>query len=183
MTADNTHTSAPAPGRWDLPVVKTPLSPDAVIEKLDRAARRGTLPGFEPEEGGFRVAVFGQPFDRELHARLTPTEDGCEISFSPALRAKAPVVLLVSVLISIWPGVALVDTMIPARWGWWPTWTWYLPLVIVPTVLMFPGMWKKSERAAAAHAREQIQAVASRTEGAPVGPAASEITPSVPVSR
>jgi len=182
MTADNTHVPAGTPGLWELPVVKTALPADAVLEKLDRAARRGTLPGFEPEPGGFRVAVFGQPFDRDLRGRVTPAGDGCEISFSPVLRAKAPVVLLVSVLISVWPGVALVDTMIPARWGWWATWTWYLPLVIVPTVLMLPGMWKKSERAAAAHAREQIQAVASRTGGELIEAGARGLSSPAPAS-
>ena len=56
-----------------------------------------------------------------------------------------------------------MDILTPA--SWWPTWTWYLPLVIVPTVLMAPGMWKKSERAAAEHAREQITTIAKRVEG------------------
>ena len=165
-TPDNADRAAEAPG-WDaLPAVRCGLTPDEVIHKLDRAARRGTLPGFEPSgDGGFRVAVFGNPFDRELAATVTAAEGGSLIRCEPTLNRKAPLVLLVSVLVSIWPGVALVDTMIPASWGWWPTWTWYLPLVIVPTVLMLPGMWKKSEAAARAHALEQLGAIAKRTSG------------------
>lgn len=155
--------------RWELPVVRTPASCEAVVEKLDRAARQGKLPGFETAgPGDFRVAVFGSPFDRELVASVEEGASGSEIRFAPRLLRKAPAVMLGSVAVSIWPGIAFVDILVPA--GWWPTWTWYLPLVIVPTVLMAPGMWKKSEKAAAAHALEQIGTIARRVDGEVVPP-------------
>lgn len=150
--------------RWALPRVRTALSAADVVARLDRAARRGGLPGFETEgSGDFRVAVFGNPFDRELVATIAESDGGSEIAFRPTLQRKAPTVLIASVVISIWPGIEFVDILTPT--SWWPTWTWYLPLVIVPTVLMAPGMWKKSEKAAAQHAREQITTIAKRVEG------------------
>jgi len=151
-------------GRWALPVVRTPLGPDEVVSRLDRAARRGGLPGFETEGvGDFRVAVFGNPFDRELVATISGCDGGSEVRFAPKLLRKAPAILLISVVVSVWPGIEFVDILTPT--SWWPTWTWYLPLVIIPTLLMAPGMWKKSERAAALHAREQIGVIAKRVEG------------------
>ena len=154
--------------RWELPAVRTAHSAEIVVEKLDRAARRGKLPGFESDgDGDFRVAVFGNPFDRELVATIEESDGGSVIRFAPKLLRKAPVVLGLSVVLSIWPGIEFVDILTPT--SWWATWTWYLPLVIVPTALMVPGMWKKSEKAAALHAREQIGTIAKRVDGEVVG--------------
>jgi hypothetical protein len=156
----------PASERWELPEVVAPDGRSEILAKLDRAARQGKLPGFETDPpGDFRVAVFGQPFDRELVARVEERDGGSRIRFSPRLRAKAPAVLLLSVALSLWPGVIFLDALIPASWGWWPTWTWYFPLVIVPTVLAAPGIWRKSETGAAEHAREQIATIARRLGG------------------
>ena len=150
--------------RWALPRVSAPLAPPDVIAALDRAARRGELPGFEPTgEAAFRVDVFGAPFDRALEARVAPSGDGAAITFAPRLLRKAPLVLLLSVVLTLWPGIIFVDILVPA--SWWPTWTWYVPLVVLPTLLMAPGMWRKSETAAAAHAREQIGKIAVATGG------------------
>jgi len=150
--------------RWELPRVAAPLAPADVIAALDRAARRGELPGFEPSgETAFAVDVFGSPFDRELEGRVAPSGEGAEIAFRPRLLAKAPLVLLASVVLTLWPGIIFVDILVPA--SWWPTWTWYVPLVVLPTLFMAPGMWRKSETAAAAHAREQIGKIAVATGG------------------
>jgi len=166
---------APAPAdapasparRWRLPRLRAPLEPAAVIATLDRAARRGELPGFQPRgDGAFSVDVFGAPFDRALDGRVTHAEDGAEIEFSPRLLSKAPLVLIASVVLTLWPGILFVDVLIPA--GWWPTWTWYVPVVVLPTLLMAPGMWRKSETAAATHAREQIAKIAKTTGAEPV---------------
>lgn len=163
-TTDSTPTVPDDADRWALPAVRTALSAEEIVACLDKAARRGGLPGFETSGAGdFRVAVFGNPFDRELVGTISVVDGGSEIAFRPTLLRKAPAVMLASVAVSIWPGIAFVDILTPA--SWWPTWTWYLPLVIVPTVLMAPGMWKKSERAAAQHAREQIATIAKRVEG------------------
>lgn len=166
-TSPEKQIDAPAavdPGGWSLPVVRTGLSRAEIVERLDKAARRGGLPGFETAgDGDFRVAVFGKPFDRELVARVEESAGESVIRFAPRLLKKAPLILIVSVVLSVWPGIEFVDILTPA--SWWPTWTWYLPLVIVPTVLMAPGMWKKSEAAAVGHAREQIGVIAKRVEG------------------
>lgn len=158
--------------RWRLPRLRTPAAPDEIIKTLDRAARQGKLPGFETDPPGhFRVAAFGSPFDRELVARIDQSDSASLVRFEPRLLRKAPLVVILSVLVSIWPGVEFVDVLIPASWGWWPTWTWYLPLVIVPTILMLPGIWRKSENAAAEHAREQIHKIAKRLDAETLPPA------------
>ncbi len=157
--------------RWALPRLKTRLSRDEILTTLDRTARQGKLPGFETDPpGDFRVAAFGSPFDRELVAEISARGDGSEVRFSPRLLRKAPLVLIASVVVSIWPGVEFVDALIPASWRWWPTWTWYLPLVIVPTALMLPGLWRKSENASAEHAREQIGKIAGRLDAETLPP-------------
>jgi len=176
MTQALNAKSAPPATRWTLPEVVAPASREEVIARLDRASRQGKLPGFETDPpGDFRVAVFGQPFDRELVATIESVGDGARVRFAPRLRAKAPLVLLLSVVFSLWPGVIFLDALIPSSWGWWPTWTWYFPLVIVPTLLATPALWRKSETAAAAHAREQIAIIARRTGGRVEGEAPGSI--------
>lgn len=68
---------------------------------------------------------------------------------------------MISVIVSIWPGVELMDSLIPASWNWIATWKWYLPLVIVPLPIFLPLMWRKSNRAAEDHLGEQIERISA----------------------
>lgn len=58
----------------------------------------------------------------------------------------------------------LTDALIPGAWGWWPTWTWYLPLTILPLPFILPRIWAKSGHAARQHADEQIARIAAALE-------------------
>lgn len=158
-----------------IPAIHSPYSPAELFARLDRLAVNGKLPGYEPiDEATFRVTLFGNPFDRRLIASIksgasAPEAGGCAcqgstIEFRTSLRSKAPVVLIVSVLVSIWPGVRLMDALIPARWGWWPTWMWYLPLVIVPLPIFTIRLWRKSQLAAEDHLREQYERIAAAVQ-------------------
>lgn len=84
------------------------------------------------------------------------------------MRLKAPLILAISVIVSIWPGVELMDALIPASWGWIDTWKWYMPLVIVPLPIFLPLMWRKSNRAAEDHLAEQLERIAAGVNAKPV---------------
>jgi len=126
---------------------------------------KGKLPGYEPIDAeSFKVALFGEPFDRDLIASIESADAGSIITFTTKLHAKAPMTLLISVLLSIWPGVMLTDALIPSSWGWWPTWTWYLPMAILPLPYFLPRMWKKSRAASESHLREQLERIATASD-------------------
>ncbi len=143
------------------PTLRAEIPGDEVLDRLDRLARRGRLPGYKPTpDGGFKVALFSEPFDRELVGTILPSEAGAEIRFRTRMKRRMPTALAVTVAVSVWPGVHLVDSLIPASWGWWPTWTWYLPLMILPIPAALPGLMKKSRRRADDHLAEQIERIA-----------------------
>jgi len=145
-----------------IPALTTPLTPADMIAALDRLARRGKLPGFDPRpDHGFTVSLFGEPFDMDLIAEAAPAGPGARLTFRTRVRGKAPAVLAGAIAVSIWPGLPLMDAVIPAAWGWWPTWWWYLPLVVGPLPFVLPGMFRKSRAAATDHLHEQLARIAS----------------------
>lgn len=145
----------------------------ACLASLDKLARRGRLPGFEQiDDQSFKVALFGEPFDRDLIGEIRDRDGSVEIAFRSRLRMKIPLIFIVTVVVSIWPGVELMDALIPASWGWIDTWIWYLPLVIGPLPFVMPPMWRKSSRAAADHLGEQLERIANATNGRLESPAA-----------
>lgn len=172
-TSKNEESVSDIDPRAALPIITTSLSADEVLGALNKASRRGRLPGFEKrDEGSFVVAAFGDPFDRELVSAIEAgDEGGARVRFRSRLLWKLPGIFIVLVVVSVWPGLPLTDALIPASWGWWPTWWWYLPLVVVPLPFVLPRMWKKSERAARKSAREAIEKIAREVDGAiePVG--------------
>jgi len=126
----------------------------------------------------FRVSLFGEPFDRSLIGRIRPEPNGGGvIAWRVSLHRKTPIAFVVSTIIAIWPGLPMLDKVIPPAWNWWPTWTWYLPIVIVPTIVLAPIMWRRSERAAREHAQEQLgrisEALAAPPANKQTGAAAS----------
>lgn len=157
-----------------LPTLTVPIPPSEVLSRLLATAKRGRLAGYEaitPAGGNastgtpmFRVSVFGEPYDRELIATITPTPDGGScITFRSRLLRKLPAIAVVLTLLSIQPGMWLTDSMLGLYWAWYhqniKTWWWYLPLVLMSV----PMLWKqfrKSEAAAALEARAVVARVA-----------------------
>ncbi len=155
-----------------LPRLETVFAPKEALERLDRASRRGRLPGFEalgPNTRGclrFEVAAFGEPVDHRLIGAVSEQDGasgGAAITFESKPRWKMPVFFLISVVVSIWPGLPIVDGLIPASWGWWPTWTWYIPLCLLPLPFI-PRMWRKSQAAAAKSAHEAVRKIAAELD-------------------
>jgi hypothetical protein len=160
----------PAPGP-PLPTVTTALSVQEAIERLDRASRRGRLPGFArlPDLQGasrFKCAAFGEPFDREVVGVIEAAAGSSIVTLSARLVWKIPAILIGSTVLSIWPGLPIIDKLIPASWGWWETWTWYIPLCVLPLAFL-PLSWRKSERAAWASAHKAARAIAAELGASP----------------
>ena len=147
-----------AAGRDALPTVESPLSSAEILAKLDAAARRGKLPGFERATGNalFRLADFGTPFESILEARATPNGPGCTLSFALRIKPAMPRVFLATLLLSVWPGVWLTDSMLRTYFSaytmnfWW-TCVWYLPL----TLPFVPVAMKQANKRSRASARAE----------------------------
>lgn len=171
-----------------LPTLRTPLSPEAVLERLDRLSKRGKLPGFArvqqlrgpgtPSGAAFRVLVFGSPYDQELIAALAPEPaasgpasgpGATALSFRLRLLRKTPTIMIGTIVLTLFPGLPLTDTMLKAYFDWYriETWWWYVPL----TVLTLPFMWRQftaSKRASRAEADQVIAKIAKELDATPV---------------
>lgn len=120
-----------------LPRLAVSLSGPELLRRLDALARKGKLPGYTPgaTDGTgptFSCAAFGTPFDGRLEARLA---DG-RLSFAARLKPLVPWLFSVFMVLSVWPGVLLAESLIAtyfgsvaASWTWW----WYMPLTAPAT--------------------------------------------------
>ena len=156
--------------------VRTTLTPEEILERLGRTARRGRLPGFRRGGGGgggarglFSVDAQGHPFDAELIADDTPAgADGRELRFRLRMHRRLPLLFAVVLLATIWPGVYLMDQVIPGEWGWPATWIWYLPLTILPLPWAWMTLLRRSRQSTHAAAQEALRTIGAEL-GAPVG--------------
>ncbi len=155
-----------------LPTITSPLPPTDAVERLDRLSKRGKLPGFEKQPGGvggggFICDIFGAPFDRELVAQVSATPGGgCEITSQSRLRLKLPLIYAAVLIVTVWPGVWLTDSMLKIYFSWYTieTWWWYLPMCL----LMIPAVrkqWKTSQAVAAEESAELLKKIAAEVEG------------------
>ena len=179
------QTDARAPDQPDLtPIVASARTPGEVIEALGTLSKRGKLAGFEKltEEGGaarFRADAQGTPFDRELIGHVHPAgaadEPGSRIEWTLRMPRKMPAIFAAALIISVWPGLPLTDSMLVtySSWysglvsdGWFRTWMWYLPLTVPFLPLAWRGAMKKSRTSSLEHAREVVEKIATAL-GAP----------------
>jgi hypothetical protein len=153
-----------------LPTITSPLPPAEAIARLDRLSKRGKLPGFEKIPGGgggFTCDIFGAPFDRELVAQVVTTSSGgCEINAQSRLRLKLPLIYAAVLIVTVWPGVWLTDSMLKIYFSWYTieTWWWYMPMCL----LMIPAVrkqWKTSQAVAAEETAELLKKIAGEVEG------------------
>lgn len=165
----------PARSPRELPTIRTALAPDEILARLDKASRRGRMPGYAAGRpgstpGGFTVSAFSEPFDHELDGAVSNTDsDGYRtITFRLRMLRKAPAIFAASIVLSLWPGLPILDTMIPSSWGWWPTWTWYLPLCLLP-IPFIPRMVSKSRRLGRESAEKAVEAITKELGAAPAG--------------
>ncbi len=153
--------SASAPTTGALPELSSPLSGVEIVAKLDAAARRGKLPGFHKADATkgesdilFKLTDFGTPFESILDARATPAGGGSTLRFSAKLKPTMPWIFIATLVLSVWPGVWLTDSMIRTYFtsysdvSFWITCAWYLPLTILPAPFAFMQAVRKSRRTA-----------------------------------
>lgn len=165
--------SAPRPHRVkepdpSFPRLVTDLTPDEVIARLRKRSQQGKLPGFEHRGGHvFRVLAFGQPYDKELIGSVAQAPDrerGSSVRFSTRLLRKLPVLVVVVMAVSIWPGVWLTHSLLITYFesypqAMWITCAWYIPLCLIA----IPALRKQYARSVAEadkHAHETAEAIA-----------------------
>lgn len=162
---------APAHPSEDLPSLLSPLTPDVAIARLASASKMGRLPGFSraSDGKGFRVSVLAGIFDHDLRATMAPDAGATRISFELLLRWRLPIIMTVVIVLSVWPGLPITDSMLrlyfPAyhQWGI-QTWWWYMPLLVIS----IPPLWmqfRRSQREASTEARSQIEQLARMLDG------------------
>jgi hypothetical protein len=148
-------------------VIRTKLSPEAVVEELNRAARRGKVPGLRADgskrgaTGEFEVSDFGRPFESVLHGRVTREGEESVIRFESRVKPLVPVIFVVILVVTVWPGILLTDSMLKMYFSWYtiPTWWWYLPMTVPFSPWAFMKAWKQSKGSAAAEGAEIVKAV------------------------
>jgi len=153
-----------------------PYATPEIVNALDAAARRGKLAGFEPGAPGtaylFRAEAFGTPFEGWLlaHATLTPTTAGggpsTTLTYSRRLKPLWPWTFALVLLLSVWPGVLLTESLLAAMlpnwsWLWKTTWYWYLPLSTLGGIAAMHQALKRSRLTIAASAHEAAETIKS----------------------
>jgi hypothetical protein len=148
-----------APDRLDvLPTIRVPIASREIGPRLEAAARRGKFAGFVPGSGNalFRVKDFGGPFESVLTARADDAgagPPGTSLRFELRLRPVLAWVYLAVLVVTVWPGVWLTDSMLRTYFTGYDfqTWMWYLPL----TVPFVPWAMWASIRKSRLRGREQ----------------------------
>ncbi len=146
--------------------LRTPLPAAEALSRLDQASRRGRLPGFEAsaEGSGFRTLLYGEPFDHDLLARFEPSGDGTIIAFEIRPRLRLPIIFAIVILLAVWPGLPLTDSLLATYFSaypnqMWVTAAWYLPLTLLPLPWMLRRMWRRSRESAREEAVERIRVI------------------------
>jgi hypothetical protein len=153
------------------PTIHSPLTPGEAIKRLDRASKRGKLAGFAQLDGDrFRTLVYGEPFDRELLGAIAKKDGGCEIELGLRLMKKMPIIAIALIVVSIWPGVWLTDSMIQTYFSgypnsFWVTAAWYLPITVIPLPWMLRSMWRKSEGIAREEFAKMVGKIVREVDG------------------
>lgn len=168
--------------------LRVPVHKDDAVWKLEVMSRRGRLPGFSREVGGFAVAAHGTPFDKVLRMQADgdagDADGGSVFKADLQLERRMPMITLVIFVLTVWPGVMLTDSFLVghfefyARWydngDGLQTWWWYVPLTVISLVMAWFGALKKSSASADASARETLDKIVQELGG--------EVLPSAPAS-
>ena len=168
---------SPTPLAASPSTILSPLTASEILEKLDTAARRGKLPGFQRGTAGpgaplFEITDFGTPFEARLLVTASPNGDGTLLSFPPIrLKPAFPWVFALILILTIWPGAWLTDSMLRTYWDWysarpaWVTYAWYLPLTVPFCPMAMLSALRKSRASAAAEIPAIIDKIAMAIGG------------------
>jgi len=149
------------------PQIASMLTPALVLERLEREARRGKLPGFERAgTSGFVIDADAMPFEGRVCGTIAGTASGSIVSMAVSLKPAMPWGFFVVLVLAAWPGVLLTESFLRAAlpgWGWLhtTTWYWYFPLAVVSIPLAMIPAVRRSKAGAAASGAAVSQHVAS----------------------
>lgn len=185
MTMQNQSTGSADPATSavaDPLALSTPLSPAEILAKLDAAARRGKLAGFTvspkraPAGTLFEVEAYAVPFDGRLLCRAEAGASSTTLVFSKEVFRKMPLIWLVVLVVTIWPGLPLTENLIaqicPDGWWRYTAW-WYLPMTVPALPLGMWQAWRRSQVMMRASAAEMVENIANIL----AAPAAAVATP------
>jgi len=158
------ESNSPAASKQLAPI-STALTANEVNARLLKLSKGGKLPGYEgnPDHALAAVAAHGTPFDSKLYIH----HDSGQLSFEIKLMQTMPIVFLVVIIVSIWPGLPLTDAFLNS-FLWYErfqsntgvqTWYWYLPLTVLPAPFMWKSAIAKSKASAKESAAEAIEKI------------------------
>lgn len=165
---------ASTPVDWaNLPRIESPYPPRDVVDRVRTGSKRGRMPGFRDlgaGEGGmvrFAAAIFGIWWDDDLVATVRPNGAGSKLELTRKRRVLIPAVILAVLVLSVWPGVLLMDTLVPSSWGWVGThvWWWYVPLTALSNAWGWFWAMGKTGAAMQVSVAETIAAIAKEVDG------------------
>ncbi|MFZ2873011.1 MAG: hypothetical protein WAZ94_00850 [Phycisphaerales bacterium] len=167
---NNPPAAAAPPG---LTEIVTPLGTEEILKRLETAARRGRLPGYEPGQDGelFGAEELGHPFDYRLSVRAEKVDGGTRLTWTTRMLPKMPTIFGAVLALSVWPGVWLTDSMLRAYFSGYDyrTWMWYLPVTVLPIPWMWRGFVRRSRESAARLRDELMEAVRAELNGEKAG--------------
>lgn len=185
-----THTMTPPTTENPLPFLDVPTSPDDIVARLDTASRRGRMPGFHARPPGalFQTDAWGTPFDSDLFAGAETRDAGTRLNFEVRLRRRLPGIYAVLLVLTVWPGAPLTDSLLRMWFDWyhhltqmnffkagsfeWFTYAWYIPVCVLPLPFMWRGWMRRSHVSARVSALDMIAKIACEL-GVPAPPGAS----------
>lgn len=156
-----------------LPDLAVSRTPEAVLQELGQAARRGKLPEYAPggpDDALFRASALGHPFDRDLLAWAEPRDGGVRLRFGLHWRKKVPIIYMIAMIATVEPGRYFLDVMIPGSWGWGSIMWWYYPLTILSLPIMWWSFVRSSRKTTEETARESHEAIRTILGAEAVGP-------------
>lgn len=169
-----------------LPRVISNMGAGQLQNALSLRAKQGKLAGYQKQtERSFTLDAAGGIYERTLIATIisdtADKDEHTEIWFEGKLKRTIPIVVIVVLVFTLWPGVWLTDSILSTWFNWyrlgiWWTSAWYIPL----TLLAVPAVWaqfKKSERESWEDAHKAIEKIARVGDGEVVG--LSDDTPGV----
>ncbi len=174
--------SSPDPAASDTSqtwVVRCSMDHDAMLEAFAKRARRGKLAEFRAgalgQHGGdFSVEAAGNPFDHRLIGTFDGDAQNTTITLRLIRLKMMPAIFAAVIIVSVWPGVWLTDSMLVTYFAWYSNWTqsmpwltyaWYLPMSVLPLPWVWRGIVRKSRTEAVESAREMIEAITQTVDG------------------
>ncbi|MCC6952114.1 MAG: hypothetical protein IT433_11815 [Phycisphaerales bacterium] len=169
----DSQNNPPAVAPQGLTEIVTPLEREEILKRLETAARRGRLPGYQPGRDGelFGAEELGHPFDFRLSVRAEGVNGGTRLTWTTRMLPKMPTIFGAVLALSVWPGVWLTDSMLRAYFSGYDyrTWMWYLPVTVLPIPWMWRGFVRRSRESAEGLRDELMAAVSAELNGEKAG--------------